>query len=807
MINMRNMNRLIVIFACLLALAPINLSAQEKTQPAAVKKAPMAYEAFFKKDMQKFNGTFPIYRNGEKYYLEIPASTLGRDLLVSGSIVQGGNHGMVSSVTNLLIFHLGRNNTLEVHQQICSERAKGDLAKAIEAANLKPVATSFPIVAFGQNKGGYIIDITSDVNSSGKLFSFPNMKSVNTPAADRSGVDSVYVINNGVKFTSLHAQTDLIPGFMHIPPRDQHTTALIEWSLQLLPERHITARESDPRVGYATISYADYDRNPYGVKSVREIQRWHLAIKPEDTERYRRGELVEPANPIRVYLDRTLSSESERRAVMQAVAEWNRCFEAAGFKNALQVQNGQPEVTVAYHQIVYSYAMGKSQFSQISDSRTGEIFSGNIVLSHKESEDNLPGIQLSIGGYEPAVLTDSMPIVREEYIRYQASKLTGQLLGLQPNWAGSAAFTTKQLRDAAWARENGISASVTDGCVVNFAAQPGDGIALRDLFSKASIYDRWAIEWGYRQYPGMDASAEKKALNNLAAQAKDNTALYFATKEQADYRVNETDLGQNVVETATLGLKNMERLSSQLSDIFLQRIAKDDTPWTDYIRILSSFNGLYISYFDMPLNYIGGISVEPVLAGYNEQAISYLPKQKGEEVMAFLNRQVFQGAPAWRTTPVEVDIIGNSGETKGTGIFMSTFRSLMNPSRLHQLVVAQDKASGQAYTINDLFKALESYVFLNYSASRPLSRYQVQMQYNFVREFVSTFSKLKAKEGSDDLSYFLVNQGQRMKEKLDYLGKHHQHTYSHTYYRGLSVYLTRAMKSGKLSGMFEDAKK
>lgn len=95
---------------------------------------------------------------------------------------------MVSSVTNLLIFHLGRNNTLEVHQQICSERAKGDLAKAIEAANLKPVATSFPIVAFGQNKGGYIIDITSDVNSSGKLFSFPNMKSVNTPAADRSGV-------------------------------------------------------------------------------------------------------------------------------------------------------------------------------------------------------------------------------------------------------------------------------------------------------------------------------------------------------------------------------------------------------------------------------------------------------------------------------------------------------------------------------------------------------------------------------------------------------------------------------------------
>lgn len=807
MINMRNMNRLIVIFVCLLAFAPINLSAQEKTQPATVKKAPITYEAFFKKDMQKFNGTFPVYRNGEKYYLEIPASALGRDLLVSGSIVQGGNHGMVSSVTNLLMFHLGRNNTLEVHQQICSERAKGDLAKAIEAANLKPVATSFPIVAFGQNKGGYLIDITSDVNSSGKLFSFPNMKSVNTPAADRSGVDSVYVINNGVKFISLHAQTDLIPGFMHIPPRDQHTTALIEWSLQLLPERQITARESDPRVGYATISYADYDRNPYGVKNVREIQRWHLAIKPEDTERYRRGELVEPANPIRVYLDRTLSSELERRAVTQAVTEWNRCFEAAGFKNALQVQNGQPEVAVAYHQILYSYSMGKSQFNQISDSRTGEIFSGNIVLSHKEIEDNLPTIQLSIGGYEPAVLTDSMPVIREEYIRYLASNQLGQVLGLQPNWAGSAAFTTKQLRDAAWVRENGISASVTDGCVVNFVAQPGDGIALRDLFSKASVYDRWAIEWGYRQYPGRDVVAEKQALNRLAARAKNNAVLYFATKGQADYRVNETDLGQDVVEAATLGLKNQERVSSQLSQIFLQRIAKEDTPWTDYIRMRSSYHNLYLSYFTMPMNYIGGISVEPVLAGYNEQAITYLPKEKGEQVMAFLNHQIFQGSPAWRTDSLEVKIIGNKGETQGCGIFMYAFRGLINPVKLSQLLVTQDKASNEAYTINDFFKTLERNVFFNYSVSRPVSRYQVQMQYNFVREFVSTFSKLKAKEGSDDLSYFLVNQGQRMKEKLDYLGKHHLHTKSRAYYRGLSIYLTRAMKSGKLSGMFEEMKK
>lgn len=805
--DMRNIYRFIIVFALLLAAAPARSFAQAKPQAASKSKMPANYEAFFKKGMQKFEGTFPVYRNGVKYYIEIPASAIGRDLLVSGKVVEGDRVGDISSITNLLVFHLGRNNTLDVRQQICTDRAEGDLAKAVEASGLQPVITSFPIAAYGKNKGGYIIDITADVTSSGKLFSFPNQKFVNKPEADRSGVDSIYSIRNGVKFIVQHAQTDVIPGFMHIPPRDLHTTVLIEWSLQLLPERQIAARESDPRIGYTTFSYTDYDRNPHGIKNVKEILRWHLEMKPEDTERYRQGELVEPANPIRVYLDRTLSSPMERRTVARAVEEWNKCFEAAGFKNALQIQAREPEVSVAYHQIVYSYTMGTTQFTQISDSRTGEIFSGTIGLSDKELNTNLPAIQFSVGGYEPAALTDSMPAVREEYLRYQASNLMGKMLGLVPNFAGSAAFTTAQLRDADWVRENGISASVTDGCIVNFAAQPGDGIALRDLFSKASRYDRWAIEWGYRQYPGMDADAERKALNTLASRAKEDATLYFATKGQTDYRINETDLGQNVLETATLGLKNMERLAPRLSEIYLQRIAKDDDPWSEYLRWISEFNMLYMSYLTMPMNYIGGLNAEPVLAGYNDRPMEFLPKQKGQDAMNFLNKNLFQGAPAWRSDSLEIKVIANKGETKSGGVFMNIFRGLMNPNRLYVLLMAQDKAGDKAYTISEYFRALERYIFLDYSAAKPVSRYQVQMQYNLVREFISTFAKLNAKEDSSDLAYFLVNQGNRMKKKLNYLGKNHQDAYSRAYYRGLSIYLTRALKTGKLATMFGDGKK
>ena len=799
--SMMNMSRLIMIFAFLAVLVPARSSAQGAKGTAT--KAPMAYEAFFKKDMRKFDGTFPVYRGGEKYYVEIPASALGRELLVTGRVVRGGSYGTVSSVTNVLVFELGVKNTLEVRQRICSDRAEGDLAKAIEASGMQPVENSFPIVAYGPNKEGYILDITKDVNASGNLFSFPNVKTVNSPVADRSGLDSIYVIRDGVKFISQHAQTDVIPGFMHIPPRDMHTTALIEWSLQLLPEHNVTAREADARVGYSVISYNDYDRNPTGVKRVREIQRWNLEVKPEDAARYRQGELVEPANPIRVYMDRTLSSGSGRRAVMRAVEEWNRCFEAAGFANVLQVQEGEPEVSVAYHQIVYSYGLGASQFTQISDSRTGEILSGTIVLSDKELTEQLLTIQFRLGGYEPAVLTDSMPVVREEFLRWQASNLTGKMMGLLPNLAGSAAFTTEQLRNAAWVRENGISASVTDGFVVNFAAQPGDGMALRDLFPKASVYDRWAIEWGYRQYPGADVAAEKKALGALAAQAKDNASLYFATKGSADYRAVETDLGQNTLETAALGLKNLERLAPRVSDIYLEEIAAVDAPWTEYIKYISDFNILFQSYLLSPLNCVGGISVEPVIAGYNERPMTYLSKRKGEMVMEFLNRNLFQAQPEWRTDPLEMDVIGNKGETKSTGIIMSVCRGLMSQPLLERLMMAEVRGANDVYTLNDLFKTLERDVFLDYSAAKPVDRYRVLVQYNLVREFVSTFARMKAKEGSNDLAYFLVNQGERMRDKIEYLGKNHRDAYSRRFYRGLGIYLNRAMESGKLSGLVE----
>ena len=68
-------------------------------------------------------------------------------------------------------------------------------------------------------------------------------------------------------------------------------------SLVLLPKIPMQPRYFDPRVGYFTVGYTDFDANPQGVNQYSLIKRWRLEPKEEDMEKYKRGELVEPKNP------------------------------------------------------------------------------------------------------------------------------------------------------------------------------------------------------------------------------------------------------------------------------------------------------------------------------------------------------------------------------------------------------------------------------------------------------------------------------------------------------------------------------
>ena len=95
----------------------------------------------------------------------------------------------------------------------------------------------------------------------------------------------------------------------------------------------------------------------------------------------------EPVKPIVYYIDRTVPTEW-RPWVRAGILEWNRAFEEAGFRNAIQVLDAPDDTLWSAEDARYStvrwtatnrsvYAVGPSNV----DPRTGEILNADVLVS------------------------------------------------------------------------------------------------------------------------------------------------------------------------------------------------------------------------------------------------------------------------------------------------------------------------------------------------------------------------------------------------------------------------------------------
>ena len=85
----------------------------------------------------------------------------------------------------------------------------------------------------------------------------------------------------------------------------------------------------------------------------------------------------------------------------------------------------------------------------------------------------------------------------------------GTHLGLPHNMGSSVAYSVENLRDPEFTQKYGTAPSIMDYARFNYVAQPGDeGVA---LMPNIGIYDKYAINWGYR--PILEANLLKMKRN------------------------------------------------------------------------------------------------------------------------------------------------------------------------------------------------------------------------------------------------------------------------------------------------------
>ncbi|MEX2281053.1 MAG: zinc-dependent metalloprotease [Gemmatimonadota bacterium] len=152
----------------------------------------------------------------------------------------------------------------------------------------------------------------------------------------------------------------------------------VHHSLVELPAPGYEARKYDPRAGYGAMSFRNYAAPITEPQTQRFISR-HRLEKRDPSAR-----VSDPVKPIIYYLDPG-TPEPIRSALVEGARWWNQAFEAAGYRNAFQVEllpEGAHPLDIRYNVInwVHRSTRGWSYGGSVDDPRTGEIIKGVVTL-------------------------------------------------------------------------------------------------------------------------------------------------------------------------------------------------------------------------------------------------------------------------------------------------------------------------------------------------------------------------------------------------------------------------------------------
>jgi hypothetical protein len=164
-----------------------------------------------------------------------------------------------------------------------------------------------------------------------------------------------------------------------------------------LPEPGYRPRPLDPRGGSFGITFADYAA-PLGEPIER---RWLARARLQKVDPTAASDPV--VEPIVYYVDPG-APEPIRSALVEGARWWNQAFEAAGYRNAFQVEilpEDADPMDVRYNLIqwVHRSTRGWSYGSSVTDPRTGEIIKGHVTLGSLRVRQDFLIARALVGGF------------------------------------------------------------------------------------------------------------------------------------------------------------------------------------------------------------------------------------------------------------------------------------------------------------------------------------------------------------------------------------------------------------------------
>lgn len=597
---------------------------------------------------ERRDGYMPFYWDASRGRVLLEISRPGQDVLyyttVSkgiGSVELGLDRGLGTTSAVIRFERVGPR--VHVLQQNLRFRAPGGndaLRKGLEESFAASVIAALPIES--EEGSTLVVDATPllvrdapDVEgllrrrSQGTFRLDPARSSIYLPRS------RAFPKNTELEVTLTYGSDAPGPIVSRIAPDARALTIRVHHSFVEPPDPGYRPRAADPRIGVSTLAFKDYSA-PYSRRTdVRWVRRWRLEKRDPSAP------ISEPRQPIVFYLDPGIP-EPVRSAMRDGTLWWNRAFEAAGFRNAVQVLDPPPDLDPM--DIRFSYILwvnrderGFSNGGHFADPRTGEIIVAkprmdshrirtisNYWDSYRPSTTDGDGDDC--GGLTPAdelafMLAQtpgvySRPRSEEQLVLLRQALVTahevGHTLGFGHNWTSSI----------------NNRASVMEYPTPRLTLTPDGGIDVTNAYQNAiGEYDTFMVRYSYTPFP---PDREAQSLDAIIREMRGKGLLYTP---DSDPRWNRYD--------------DLATPSEYLRETMAQRKAILSRYGPDILKPGEAYGELrdarlWMAYLhhrwalDAGVRYVGGMYDNIAVKGETAPATQIVPAALQREVLSLL---------------------------------------------------------------------------------------------------------------------------------------------------------------------------
>ncbi len=766
-------------------------------------------------------GFFDTYQKADKLYMAIPQERLGEEFLLAFQIAQGIGARSLFGGTMLNIFegavvHVERHGDRVFLVRRAHRFTGGGDAAVEEAVKLTfspSVLKSAKIESIRADSAlvidinGWLVSDLSDISQRVKraVSETPGKPGAASFAKDLSYLESVKAFPKNLNAVARLTFKPGKPVSISSVPDSRFISVAIHYTMAELPADLMRSRLADDRIGTFLTVQKDFTQDDKTFFR-RYVNKWRL--EPAPGARPDANGLVEPAKPIIYYIDSTVPEEY-RPYLKAGVEEWNRAYEAAGFKNAIRAEplpDGADPEDIRYATLRWNVsdqpgygAIGPS----IVDPRTGEIldadilFEASMVLGWKRAWRTLvtpsaaieemleasPEELASIAeGGEMATLgaeisaqgsllraflaatgelnpNDAVPMSYVgETLKWVTMHEVGHTLGLRHNFRSSYDTPIDKLHDRAWVEQNGLTGSVMEYPTINLAPK-GESVG---YFYTPTVgtYDLWAIAFAYTPDEARAARLAREGALNGHEYGTDEDARGSGA---LDPSVNVYDLSRDPLEWAMGRARLIRSLWPELPEAVLA----DNSPYYDLTDAFQMTLAQYARAVAVGVKYIGGQHQYRDHVGDRDARGPFVnvPKARQERALGFITEYGFGqdafdvprnvlrefGANRWSHWGNKNTIDGRIDYPlleQVLSLQRALLSQLTRPARLARILDAELKyGSDSVVTIPELFLALTESIWSEVwsGTARNVTAGRRDLQ----RAYVALFTELVVKPPSN----------------------------------------------------------